>query len=93
MRKTLALLAITPLAVAAHAADRTATFSVPHMTCVLCPLTVKTAMGGVAGVKDVSVQFDTKSAVAVFDDSVTTVEIIAEASASAGYPATLISIK
>jgi mercuric ion binding protein len=93
MRKTLALLALLPFAAAAHAAERTATFSVPGMTCTLCPLTVETAIGGVAGVRTVSAQFDTKSAVAVFDDSVTTAEAIAEASASAGYPATLVSVK
>jgi mercuric ion binding protein len=93
MRKTLALLVLSSLAAAAHAAERTATFSVPGMTCALCPLIVETAIGGVAGVKSVSARFDTKSSVAVFDDSVTSAEAIAEASANAGYPATLVSVK
>jgi mercuric ion binding protein len=93
MRKTIALLALLPFAAAAHATERTATFSVPGMTCALCPLTVETAIGGVAGVRTVSAQFDTMSAVAVFDDSVTTAEAIAAASANAGYPASLVSVK
>jgi mercuric ion binding protein len=93
MKKALALLALLPLAVAAHAAERTATFSVPGMTCALCPLTVETAIGGVVGVKSVSAQFATKLAVAVFDDSVTSADAIAEASANAGYPAILVSVK
>lgn len=93
MRKTLALLVLSSLTAAAHAAERTATFSVPGMTCALCPLTVETAIGGITGVKSVSAQFDTKSAAAVFDDSVTSAEAIAEASANAGYPATLVSVK
>jgi mercuric ion binding protein len=93
MRRAIALLALLPFAAAAHAAERIATFSVPDMTCALCPLTVETAIGGVEGVITVSAQFDTKSAVAVFDDSVTTAEVIAAASANAGYPASLVSVK
>ena len=57
------------------------------MTCALCPVTVKKAMEGVAGVKSVTVDFDAKTATAVFDPSVTNADAIAAASTNAGYPA------
>lgn len=74
---------------AAQAAEteQTATFDVPGMTCALCPVTVRKAMEGVAGVKSVTVDFDARTATVVFDPSVTTAEAIIAASANAGYPA------
>ena len=69
------------------AAVQTTTFSVENMTCALCPVTVKKAMEGVAGVKSVTVDFDAKTATAVFDPSVTNADAIAAASTNAGYPA------
>ena len=74
---------------AAQAAEteQTATFDVPGMTCALCPVTVRKAMEGVAGVKSVTVDFAARTAPVVFDPSVTTAEAIIAASANAGYPA------
>ena len=74
---------------AAQAAEteQTATFDVPGMTCALCPVTVRKAMEGVAGVKSVTVDFDARTATVAFDPSVTTAEAIIAASANAGYPA------
>lgn len=74
---------------AAQAAEteQTATFDVPGMTCALCPVTVRKAMEGVAGVKSVTIDFEAGTATVAFDPSVATVEAIAAASASAGYPA------
>lgn len=74
---------------AAQAAEteQTATFNVPGMTCALCPVTVRKAMEGVEGVRQVEVDFDARTATVVFDPSVTTIEAIAAASAKAGYPA------
>jgi mercuric ion binding protein len=60
---------------------------VENMTCALCPVTVRTAMERVPGVKSVAVDFKAKTATVVFDPSVTTVEAIAAASTNAGYPA------
>lgn len=64
-------------------------FDVPDMTCGLCPLTVETAMSGVEGVQSVEVDLDTLSARVIFDAALTTAAAIAEASAQAGYPATV----
>jgi mercuric ion binding protein len=72
------------------AAERTQTFAIANMTCALCPLTVKTAMERVAGVRSVRVDFDAKTATVVYDPSIATVETIAEASTNAGYPATFV---
>ncbi len=67
--------------------EQTATFDVPGMTCALCPVTVRKAMEGVEGVREVEVDFEARTATVVFDPSVTTIEAIAAASANAGYPA------
>jgi mercuric ion binding protein len=86
----LRLLALLPLLLSgsvATAAERTVTLTVENMTCALCPITVRTAIERVAGVKHVEVDFESKMAVVVFDDSEATVQDIADASRQAGYPA------
>jgi mercuric ion binding protein len=87
MLRFLILLPLLLSASVAAAAERAVTLAVQNMTCPLCPLTVRTAIEHVTGVKDVQVDFETKTAVVVFDDSETTVQDIAEASRLAGYPA------
>ena len=74
--------------VTAQTNEVTQTFAVENMTCPACPFTVKRAMARVEGVKSVIVNFDAKTATAIFDPAVTTAEDIAAASASVGYPAT-----
>lgn len=71
------------------AATQTATFAVENMTCALCPVTVKSAMQRVNGVKSVAIDFAAKTATVVFDPSVTSIEAIAAASTNAGYPAAI----
>ena len=66
---------------------QSASFAVQNMTCATCPITVKRAMEGVAGVDEVNIDFETKTAVARFDPSQTTADAIAAASTNAGYPA------
>ena len=67
--------------------ERTVTFAIENMTCGLCPVTVKKAMEGVAGVKSVTVDFEAKTATVVFDPSAVAATDIAAASTNAGYPA------
>lgn len=67
--------------------EQKVTFVVENMSCALCPVTVRTAMERVPGVKSVEVDFKAKTATATFDPSVTTAEAIAAASTNAGYPA------
>lgn len=72
---------------ATEVAQSEATFYVENMTCATCPITVKTAMSGVAGVQSVEVDFPARTARVVFDPSVTDAAAIARASEQAGYPA------
>jgi mercuric ion binding protein len=85
----LILLTLLLPASVAIAAQRTVTLTVENMTCALCPITVRTAIEHVTGVKDVQVDFETKTAIVVFDDAEATLQDIAEASRQAGYPAAL----
>lgn len=66
---------------------QTETFVVENMTCGLCPITVRKAMEGVAGVESVTVDFEEKTATVVFDATATETAAIAKASRDAGYPA------
>ena len=50
-----------PSAALAAVTEQQATFAIENMTCALCPVTVKTAMEKVAGVKSVTVDFDAKT--------------------------------
>ena len=68
----------------AATSEQQAVFAIANMTCGLCPITVKKAMEGVAGVKSVSIDFEAKTATVVFDAAGTS---IAAASTNAGYPA------
>ena len=92
-RIRLSMLALLVLASTASASEHTVKFSVPGMTCPLCPITVRTAIGKVPGVKSVTTDFDAKSATVIFDDAKTTPQAIAEASANAGYPVNMTDLK
>ena len=73
---------------AAIAEQQTVTLAVEKMTCALCPFTVSKALESVEGVTAVDVDYDSKTAEVTFDDAVTDVNTVAEASTNAGYPAT-----
>ena len=64
-----------------------AIFAIGNLTCATCPITVKKAMKGVAGVSAVSVDFKTKTARTTYDPRRTNPAQIAAASTNAGYPA------
>lgn len=77
----------------ALADEQTVTFSVPGMFCASCPYIVEAAMGGVKGVHSVLANSETRTALVVFDDDVTSVELIGVASENAGYEVELIDAK
>ncbi|GAB3038615.1 MULTISPECIES: mercury resistance system periplasmic binding protein MerP [Oleiagrimonas] len=89
--KKLVILAVLSavLAAPAWAADQTVTLSVPGMTCAACPITVKTALFRVPGVKKVVVHFRQRDAVVTFDDTKTRAAALTKATANAGYPSTV----
>ncbi|GAB4532562.1 MAG: hypothetical protein Tsb0010_13580 [Parvularculaceae bacterium] len=76
-------------------ADRllTAAFAIENMTCATCPITVRTAMKRVKGVKSVAVDYDAKTATVTFDPEITAPDQIAAASTNAGYPASPLEIE
>ena len=69
--------------------EETATFTIENMTCNMCPITVRKAMGKVDGVIKATADYDTKIATVIFDPSITNKQAIADASTNAGYPATV----
>ncbi len=75
----------------AQAQVRTASFAVDNMTCAACPITVRTAISRVDGVRSVEVDFGAKRATVSYDPARATPEVIAAASANAGYPARLVT--
>ncbi len=89
MRRTLATfsLAIAVLTSgAAFAAQRTATLAVDNMMCPACPYTVKQSLARVAGVSNVVVSFEKKTATVTYDDQETTLAALTNATTQAGYP-------
>jgi mercuric ion binding protein len=70
----------------ALAAEKTVTLAVQHMTCALCPRTVKASLQAVPGVTNVVVSFEDKTAVVTFDDSKAQVDALVKATTNAGYP-------
>jgi periplasmic mercuric ion binding protein len=70
----------------AFAAEKTVTLGVQHMTCALCPCTVKASLQAVPGVSTVVVSFEDKTAIVTFDDSKVEVDALVKATTNAGYP-------
>lgn len=73
------------------AEERNVNLSVPGMYCASCPFVVQAAIGDVDGVLSVETNMNDRTALVLYDDTVATVEEIAEASANAGYEATVIA--
>lgn len=76
----------------AGAAEQVQAFAIENMDCPVCPVTVRKAIEKVAGVTEVSVDYETRTAIAAYDDVRATAEQIADASTNAGYPATPIDV-
>jgi mercuric ion binding protein len=89
MKTLLATLALAAVAAPAWAAPKTVTLDVPGMTCAACPITVKTAIAKVDGVKKVDVNFDKREAVVTFDDAKANVQKLTQATENAGYPSSV----
>ncbi|MDF1625818.1 MAG: mercury resistance system periplasmic binding protein MerP [Parvibaculaceae bacterium] len=77
------------LATGAQAADQTVTLSVEGMTCQTCPYQVKSALNSVEGVISVEATLEAREATVTYDDEVTTIASLTDATANAGYPSEL----
>lgn len=71
------------------ATPKIVTLDVQHMTCELCPITVRKSLEKVVGVTAVKVDFDKKNAVVTFDAEKIRPEVLIKATTDAGYPSTL----
>ncbi|MEX6503810.1 heavy-metal-associated domain-containing protein [Pseudomonas zhanjiangensis] len=68
---------------------QTVTLEVQNMTCPVCPITVKKALEKVAGVSHVQIQIEQQTASVTYDPDQVQPEALIEATAHAGYPASL----
>lgn len=89
MKKLFASLALAAVIAPVWAATQNVTLSVPGMTCVTCPITVKKAISKVDGVSKVDVTFEAREAVVTFDDAKTSVQKLTKATEDAGYPSSV----
>ncbi|MEO1017738.1 MAG: cation transporter [Pseudomonadota bacterium] len=74
----------------ALADEQTVKLSVPGMNCASCPVIVKMSISAVEGVTAVDAVLDDRTATVTFDDAVTSVEAITQATAGIGYEASVI---
>ena len=81
-----ALLAVSIAAVAAN--PQTVMLDVQKMTCELCPITVKMALGKVPGVAETKIDLVTKTATVKFDPDKAGVAALIKATTDAGFPST-----
>ena len=77
----------SPIAVAG---EQTVKLSVPGMNCASCPVIVKMSISAVEGVTAVDTVLDDRTATVTFDDAITSVEAIRQATAGIGYEASVI---
>ncbi|MFU0505262.1 cation transporter [Pseudaminobacter sp. NGMCC 1.201702] len=87
-----ALALLTP--VAGHAAEKTVALSVENATCALCGPVVQAALQQVPGVTSVDIVENYNinppvTARVVFDDQVTDIDALVNATTNAGYPSKL----
>ena len=68
--------------------QQTITLDIQNMTCTLCQFTIKKALENVAGVQQVTVDYDSKTAIVIINPRKTSSETLIKASTNAGYPAT-----
>ena len=73
----------------AFAAQKTVTLDIPGMDCEICPITVRTALKKLPGVISATATPATKEEVVVYDDAKTDIKHIMNATAQAGYPASV----
>jgi len=89
-RSLLAFATVVAMSGPAWSATKSVTLSVPDMNCAACPITVKKALGKVAGVARTDVNLDKREATVTFDDSRTTPDALTRATRDAGFPSTIV---
>jgi mercuric ion binding protein len=83
---TLAAAGVLLMAGSVFVADRQVTLAVKNMTCATCGPIVQKSLARVTGVKHVEVSAEKGTATVMFDDTMTSVPKLLDATTSAGYP-------
>lgn len=68
---------------------KTVTLNIENMSCAMCTVTIKKALQNVEGVREVAVDYDSKTAVVSFDSMKTDSAALIKATTDAGYPGSL----
>ena len=68
---------------------KTVTLNIENMTCAMCTITIKKALQKVDGLEQVTVDYNSKTAVVTFDSTKTNSAALIKATTDAGYPGTL----
>lgn len=89
MKSLLPLVALIAMPMTLIAAEQTIILKVDGMTCQSCPYQVKSALKRVEGVITASASLETREAEVTFDDAVTNIAALTQATSSAGFPSTL----
>ncbi len=72
-----------------QADQKTVTLQVAGMSCITCPYQVQSALKRVNGVVSASASLDTAEAIVTFDDALTDIDFLTQATANAGFPSRL----
>lgn len=86
-----AIMVILLFSAQAMAEQKTVILDIENMDCALCDITIKVALMKVDGVFSAKVSYENLNAVVVFDDEITSIETLTNATAAAGYPSHLAS--
>ena len=70
----------------ALAAERNVTLAIENMYCAACPHIVSKSLNRVAGVTDVAVSNEHRTATVKYDDAKTGIDDLIKATTDAGYP-------
>lgn len=89
MRKLVAFAFFAVVTFPVWAQTKIVQLSVPGMTCGACPITVRTALKRVPGVKTIKIDEDKKVVTVAFDDTQTNVNALTKVTTNAGYPSTV----
>lgn len=90
MKNLMVFIFLMSLSGVLFAAEQSVVLSIPGMNCPVCPITIKKSLQKVDGVKAVDVNFESKLADVTFDDEVTDIKHLKQATANVGYPSQLL---
>ena len=86
MRRLLIVALLTAPLTALGGSPQTVVLDVQNMTCELCPITVKKALGKVPGVADTKIDLNKRTATVRFDPDKVNLAALVKATTDAGFP-------